>query len=266
MSLPFSCKLLKNVQQNFYTFKSRDLFLCIFVDEFIHIINMKRIILFTAFIMLLWSCGSSYQLYQLQAPQAKSGDKLVFENEDIRIGYNFYSDGGDSGFAIFNKSDRPLYVDLGNTHFVLNDIAQTYFQNRSYMSGKSVKDSKHKSSLYFTGETSTIEHTSAQTINEQRVIAIPSNTMKVFSGFAVSRKVYNEKKFATKSKNVKKFNNQTSPFKIRNVITYRFNETDTENNTTFENNLWVHTIKNVKGKEIYPDPRSFYIEYKKSKL
>ena len=110
---------------------------------------MRKFLFLAVVVAMFASCApSSYQVFSLKPIKANLGDKLVFENEDIKVGYNFWSQYGNSSFAVFNKTDKPIYVDLGNTHFVLNDIANTYFRNRSFSSGSSVTRG-HSSSVSF---------------------------------------------------------------------------------------------------------------------
>lgn len=110
---------------------------------------MKKLLFFIGTVWVLSSCApSSYQVFSLKPVKANPGEKLVFENDDIKVGYNFWSQCGNSSFAIFNKTDKPIYIDLGNTHFVLNDVANTYFKNRSFSSGSTVTRG-HGSSVSF---------------------------------------------------------------------------------------------------------------------
>lgn len=132
--------------------------------------DMKKFLFLIGVVSMIASCApSSYQVCSLKPVNANAGDKLVFENEDIKVGYNFWSKCGNSSFAVFNKTDKPIYVDLGNTHFVLNDIANTYFKNMSFSSGSSVTKGRGSSISYGSGSVNSNINTNSYSTGDASV-------------------------------------------------------------------------------------------------
>ena len=86
---------------------------------------------------LLSSCASTYyQVYEtrpLPGTQVERGDGvLVYEDENCRVLYDFWTDGGNAGFAIYNKTGENLYVDKSESFFVKNGTAKNYYEGKSY--------------------------------------------------------------------------------------------------------------------------------------
>lgn len=120
---------------------------------------INRLLLSIGLLVLLSSCVVSYQVYYMQPEKALGVDRLVYENKYIKVGYVLWCEGGNSGFAVYNKTNKPIYVDLENSHFVLNDIAHTYFQNSSHTSGTLVRTTN--TSVWGSGTTNMKRHKNA---------------------------------------------------------------------------------------------------------
>ena len=84
---------------------------------------------------LLSSCGTTYKYVQIctaepvanatAAQKTESG--LAYENNDCKVAYFFWGNGGDAGFAFYNKTDQVIHVDLSQTFFVRNGVAYDYY-------------------------------------------------------------------------------------------------------------------------------------------
>lgn len=82
------------------------------------------------FIVLLLSCTKSiYHVASVQSEQVKPvATDFVFENEELRLVYNFWEPGGRLRFLLFNKTDKPLYIDWTKSILVRNDVKTLYGQ------------------------------------------------------------------------------------------------------------------------------------------
>lgn len=90
---------------------------------------------------LLVSCSpvNYFQMFKT-APDsqvAKTGNNLVYEDDQCKVSYNLWSNGGDAGFVFQNKTNQNIYVDLGESFFILNGMAHNYFRNRVYTTSSS---------------------------------------------------------------------------------------------------------------------------------
>ena len=266
----------------------------------------KLMILFTA-VVFLASCSSTtfYQLYSTKSPDVQSDEsKITFENEDVRVIYNFWDNFGTSSFVVFNKTGSDVFVDLSKSHLIVNGIATTYFQNRTFTEssrallntgfsfgyGSLNKFSNYNGDIRFmndlvtidsqentnstgsfisTSKKSAIEKGQSITYGEKKIICIPSNSAKLIMGLPLNSELYRDctlLRYPSRS-NIKtgKFNQETTPLTIKNILSYRFDENDMENNTV-ENNFWVSEISNYPLKSFLGKRYPEYCEEKAQEL
>jgi len=121
----------------------------------------KRMIeLFGAVCVLFFitSCKTTdfYQFYKVNSISefSKNSNSMVFEDNNCKVMYDFWGEGGDVGFMIYNKTDDNIYIDMKECFFIDNSIAYDYFQNRTFTNTRtsSVSISNSNSAVYnYTG-------------------------------------------------------------------------------------------------------------------
>ena len=82
-------------------------------------------ILSSVMLIAFASCAPKvyYQVFETQPENSEIKQQpngLVYENDDCAVYYNFWGEGGDMGFRVKNKTDQPLFLDMGKSYFVLN--------------------------------------------------------------------------------------------------------------------------------------------------
>ena len=100
---------------------------------------MKKFFMKTTLVAVLGlsmvSCKSTfYQVYDVDydSNMKMQDNSLVYENEECKVLYNLWSEGGFVKFAIINKTDKDIFVNLTQTFFTLNGLANEYYQGRTY--------------------------------------------------------------------------------------------------------------------------------------
>jgi hypothetical protein len=74
------------------------------------------------------SCGSYIQVIDTQTTNCKTvGDTHYFENDSVKITYNFWGLHGNMAFSVFNKTDKPLYVNWKNSSFIVSGEKYDYW-------------------------------------------------------------------------------------------------------------------------------------------
>jgi len=109
---------------------------------------MKKIAYFLS-VAWLTSCAPIIHYQVLKVNYDKllpEKDALLFENEQCKVIYNFWEENGNIGFVFYNKSEKTIYIDKSECFFILNGIANDYFQNRTYTKSSSVGVSAGKGS------------------------------------------------------------------------------------------------------------------------
>jgi len=80
-----------------------------------------------------------YQVYKTVPEKlTTSGDVLVYEDDNCKILYNLWSEGGNVGFVFTNKTDKTIYINKAECFFVLNGFSYDYYKNRIYSSSSSI--------------------------------------------------------------------------------------------------------------------------------
>lgn len=251
---------------------------------------MKTKITFISLMMiaLLTSCVSSYyyQVYRAVPENNLSlqDDYLIYEDNNCRILYNFWDDNGKIYFLFQNKTENTLYLNLGESFFVINGIAHDYFQNRTFSNSDRTiftSSNSYGSSKAYTGlnyldliQTNKINSSSSLGTSaskefstmyaEEKVIAIPHNSSKVISEFMINNSLYRDCdlfKYPTKKQiRTKTFNKDNSPIVFSNRLVY-FSEKD-QSPIKFENAFYVSEITNYAERDI---TRFEYEEFCKEK-
>lgn len=100
---------------------------------------MKNLLLpaVVLFSVLLASC-SKYQINMLSSNNAVKDEKTgVFnvENDSVKISYSFYGNNAPVSIQVFNKLDKPLYIDWHSSAVVVGDKTISYANNNVPIKG-----------------------------------------------------------------------------------------------------------------------------------
>jgi len=237
-----------------------------------------NIFLLTAIVaVLLTSCKSVsyYQVYKA-VPTDKltnTGNRLVYEDDNCKVSYNFWGQGGNIGFSFYNKTDRNIYLNLDESFFILNGIAHNYYKNRVFTDSKSsgttsslaASISKSVTGINFWTSLPTskrVEATSSVgsvassgysvSYNEEKIICIPSKTLKIIAEYNINESLYRDcdlllYPYATKRQTqAKEFSRTESPFVFSNRIAYAVGQSGYL--IRFENEFYISEISNYPEK------------------
>lgn len=176
-------------------------------------------LVYALLIVLLTSCSTAprdvyYQIYTVEpiSTMSKSDTYLIYEDANCNILYNFWSNGGDLGLEILNKTDSTIYLNLEDSYYVINGFANDYYQDRvySYSSNLGVSASKETSSSKYLDNTKDIDKYGANVItansqndiftskgytvsyNEQRIVRIPAKSTKNIEGATLVQNLYRD--------------------------------------------------------------------------
>jgi len=105
---------------------------------------MKKLLVM---IIVLFTTSCSVQnYYQIFKASTENGElttgAIVFEDENCKVVYDLWDNGGNVGFAIFNKSKKDIVIDLTHTFFVINGITYDYFLDRTFSNSSSTGTSE----------------------------------------------------------------------------------------------------------------------------
>jgi hypothetical protein len=253
---------------------------------------MKSLKLFTILLIIITfsSCSSIYyyQVYKVEPTTNIKSDNeaLVYEDDFCKVSYNFWTKNGNSGFLLYNKIDSNIYVNLQESFFIINGVANDYFQNRTFTysqnsavtSAVSANASKSVTGINYTNnvQTNKVAATSsvgtlagsgyAVSYTEIPVINIPAHTSKVISVFTINETLFRScdlYRFPSKSNiQTAKYNLKNSPVIFSNRIVYNIG---TEVQThSFENEFYIAEIANYPENVFYETSRDEFCGQKES--
>lgn len=239
-----------------------------------------RVIKLIAILALSNSCTSTfYQVYTLQSETGLiNKNAVIFEDHNISITYDLWSQGGNPGFSIYNKTDQLLDVHLEKCFYIYNGTASPYFKNRTYSEAGSVNRIAPNRSVV-------LSQYSSATMKESESILIPQHSRRYINEYKISGTVWTDcslPKYPSPGKQARilNFNQENTPLKFYNQIEYSIGS----ETYVLKNDFFVSEITNLHQKlamkYVYDSicgeldwkstrefdikaPNKFYIEYKK---
>ncbi len=86
------------------------------------------------------SCSSlRYQVSSLNS--ADVNQNFVYENDDLKLSYNFWENHGQLSFTIINKTEGPIFIDWEHSNFIFNGYSYDYFQNEKTIKSSGIYQS-----------------------------------------------------------------------------------------------------------------------------
>lgn len=250
---------------------------------------LKIFILF-GILLILSSCAATfYQVYNVKPTDnsIKKDNGLIYEDENCKLTYDLWSDGGNIGFNFYNKTDNMIYLKLNKSFFIFNGYANDYFKDRTYTTSENISASSSVSLSNYSTNIKNIRG-SEVSIKEDSIVYIPPKTTKIIYEYSITNNLYKSCdlfKYPTANniKTLSYLTKEESPFVFSNIITYEVNGKIIK----IKNDFFVCNITNypenkflevkydfICGKKSnnpvkipkYKDVDNFYIKYPKNDL
>ena len=235
----------------------------------------RQFLLFALTAVTLSSCKTVYyQVYKAVPTEQLTIEQntLAYEDENCKVAYNLWADGGDIGFSFYNKTDHNIYLNMAESFFILNGVAHDYYKDRKLVSGSTIGSNVStgvSASVDVTGfnflnllQTNSGQASKKQgilrtteqsvTYNEKEVVCIPPGTKKNISEYKVTDMLFRDCDLLRyperKQVHTKKFYVTESPLLFSNRLAYTVGES--KELIRFENGFYVSEITNYPEKEI----------------
>ena len=251
-------------------------------------ITMKKQTIIIFLSVLLTSCSKSFiQIFDTATTNTQlKNEYFVYETDTMKITYSFWTSKGVMSFAVYNKLDKPIYIDWKNSSFIYNDnklnywIEQTQTNISSYYGGYF-----YNGPLLRPGFTINegVQNSSSSTLKPEKVTFIPPKSNYYRSQFYLWPVDYykvnlncqtsvgprNDKPKKKTTVYSEDFSFANSPLRFRNYLAFSF----TENSQQFffvDNEFYMTTVKEMdyrhyKGKLLGFDKKNLPI-YEKSRF
>ena len=238
----------------------------------------NRVIFQCAFglLVLLFFSGCSKTYMQIFDTEVKDvpniNDQWVYEDDTVSVRYSFWASGGTMSFAIYNKTDRPLFIDWKNSALMINDQKLSYWTDRTVTSSSSTSTSSSYGYSTTNAEppifdwsyvlqSLTTTRGSFQTqgvmVKEERITSLPPHSYVGMNRYRLREELW---KFSgpnartvevpkangrgSYSVSEEEFRSDTSPLRIRNFIALSFSE-KMDSDFYVDNSFWVSKVREM---------------------
>ena len=207
-----------------------------------------------------------------------------FENDTISISYNFFNKNGMMSFEIYNKLDKPIYIDWKNSSFIFNNQKLNYWVEEQKTTSSIFMLSHSRPTRYlaprdylglngqFTNETIGISqgNSSSVTVKAERVTFLPPKSKCNYSNYVllpgnsfafdykkVTRREINRPNDIQKKENIFEiiFDKSNSPLVFRNFLAFTFEESG-RNFNYVDNEFYLSKAMEMK-QGLKPDDLNF---------
>jgi hypothetical protein len=197
------------------------------------------------FVVFLSGC-SVYQHVKLSSDmQQNDKSEFLIENDSVSIIYSFYGNGGPIHIELFNKLDKPLYIDWGKSALITNGQSKSLWKDEARITANAT-EYKVVPENSVVSSTSDIEGT---IVKNDKMTFIPphanisANRYVLQSKFFTTPVQLSERKvlYTDQGKvNARKFSfsKEDSPLSFRIFLSVSDNE-NFKNPIQFDNSFWV---------------------------
>src|SRR5690606_24629018 len=219
----------------------------------------KKIIGIGLIVLFFYGCKSYVQVFETNGTNLEIENEFyVYENDSLKITYSFWTQKGLMTFAIFNKLDKPLYIDWKKSSYIDNSVKLNY-----WIDEEKKKSIEYYGSYYYDGPllkpgyavSSTGGISVSSTVKVERITFIPPTSNYYRSQFYIlpinffkldTKTNYDEvprKDKPKKSTKVYKatFTKEESPLVFRNFLTFSFSE-DFESEFYVDNEFYIQQV------------------------
>ena len=219
---------------------------------------MKKILGLTMIALFLFGCNKDYvQVFNTNSSiETDKEGFYIYENDSVKIIYSFWEAKGLMTFSIFNKLNKPLYIDWRKSSYIDNSVKLNYWTDK-----EETKTISNYKNYVYTGPllkpayatSNTSGSTVSSTVKAERITFIPPTSFYYRSQFYILPISYFKLFPKTNFENVARKDRPKKTTKI-----YKADYTKESSPLIFRNFLTFSTTEDFKT-EFYVD-NEFYVE------
>ena len=236
---------------------------------------MKTLLFVCASILLLSSCASTIsQVVTLKSDNLKSDPKqgFVYDNDTLRLSYQFFAERGLIHFTVENKWNKPLYIDWKRSSFIIGqnkldywyDIADINLSGTAYTStyNRYLRNSSSSySSISLKGEIrkdNVVDYIPPGTkLEKDQFVLVPGNALNLPGQFTIEKvpsTVPDQKKPADIQ--LYHYNTTDSPLTFRNYLTLGTDK-DFKHEIVIDSKFWAADVQVMAQKQFLGNTYEF---------
>lgn len=238
-----------------------------------------RVVSFLIFLLLTFvSCAKYVNVYEVKPVSAgiTINKYYIFENDVVVITYSFWKERGVLSYTLYNKLDKPIYIDWKKSSLIRNGQKLDYWADETITNSKS--NSAYNSGLYFGYyDLLTLSNTltESKSVKSERITFIAPRSAITRSKFVLYDLPYIAVKKANTLRNIKETNSnktydvkyiaytqENSPLRFRNYLTFSSTE-NFEREVSIDNEFYVSSILKIRDLVFMEDKTVWNKETKK---
>lgn len=226
------------------------------------------------FVLVVTLCSGKHFATLLKTESSNTylkDSSFVFENDSVKITYNFWHNRGLLSYSVYNKLNIPLYIDWKKSSYIVNENKLNYWVDKeqtnvvSYYQGLD-----YRGPLLAPGYISntSVGVSSISKYKQERITFIPPKSYIYRSSFYLVDKLFSfpeptsftevensydsSKKAKKESVGKQLYNKKNTPFIFRNFLSFSTNERfDTE--FYVDNDFWVTELQKMSWNQFTED-------------
>lgn len=223
-----------------------------------HLAQRISLAIFSFILAALNGCTTYYQVIETKSNgTTMEGGFHVFENDTIKITYEFWAENGVMSFAVFNKIDKPIYIDWKKSAYIDNSNKLNYWNDATVSQTSSLYRSYfYNGPMLRPGLTTsgTVGQAASAEVKDERITFIPPKSNYYRSQFHLITKRFDldsRAKVSNPNRNgyqsltskilSQEFMVESTPLVFRNFLTYSFHE-DFRTETYIDNVFFVSKV------------------------
>lgn len=223
---------------------------------------MKKTKYLTFFFFTLIGCKSYIQVFETKTTNTKIEEGYyIYETDTIKITYAFWGKKGIMSFSVFNKLDKPIYIDWKKSSYIDNSNKFDYWIDEEH-----IKSASYYGGYFYDGPlikpgytiNKGIVTTTATKVKIERITFIPPQSNYYRSKFYLLPLTYFKLDTKTEYKEVNRndkpqkktkvyetnYTKNTSPLVFRNFLTFSLTE-DFKEKFYVDNEFYLSNIKEM---------------------
>ena len=99
-------------------------------------------------------CSTSFvQVFETKTENKniKNNENYIYENDSVKITYNFWENHGKMSFIVYNKLKKPLYIDWKKSSYISNTVKINYWEDITTTNSVEVRQTNTYNKKFFNG-------------------------------------------------------------------------------------------------------------------
>jgi hypothetical protein len=206
------------------------------------------------------------QIYETEGVNiSKTKDYYTYENDTVRIDYVFWADGGVMAFRVFNKTNRPLYIDWFKSAYISNAGRYQYWneRNKPEVSREGIS---RRNKIIFPSVPGYTGSVIADRIKPEKISFIPPGSYLEKNGdyltedfftdwgtdYSQTKEPRHDDPHIITTVSCKKFTRENTPLDFRNFLTLSFSDNFTSE-FYVNNEFYVKSITSMERNHFWDD-------------